>query len=249
MDPFVISLLSGHIGGANKLTKYISNTIGARPIITTASDGMGIEAVDLFAIKNNYYIEDIDSVSKITALMVNNKKVALLSEDEKIIKYKNIRLIKDLSDIDKQTEGIIIVSSKEKTPKSQIQTTILRPKVINVGLGSKKGVPKAIVIKAIEKALLNKGLSKNSICTFATVDIKAKEVGIIEAAKHFNSPLKIFTREEIKKVDDKFKGSKFVKNTLGVSCVSAPCAYLLGGEVILEKFIYKGVTISLSRIE
>lgn len=114
---FVISLLSGHIGRANELTNFISDKIGANPVITTASDGRGIDSVDMFAKHNNYFIEDIHTLSKITALMINNKKIGLYSEDNKKIKYDKLEYINNLSNIDKDIEAIIIVSSKESLLK------------------------------------------------------------------------------------------------------------------------------------
>lgn len=67
-------MLSGHIGGANTLSKEIGNIIDAKPIITTASDSRGIEAVDMYAIRNNLYMKNMNSVKKITALMIEGKK-------------------------------------------------------------------------------------------------------------------------------------------------------------------------------
>lgn len=78
------------------------------------------------------------------------------------------------------------------------------------------------------------------------MDVKADEKGIIEAAEFFKSPLTIFKRKEIKEVQDKFEKSQFVLDTIGVTSVSEPCAYLLGGEMILNKFKHNGVTISLA---
>lgn len=243
---FVISLLSGHIGGANDLTNYITDKIGATPVITTASDARGIHAVDIFAKENNYFIEDINSLSKITALMVNDKKIGIFSEDSNKIKYDNVEYINSLSNIGSDIKAIIIVSCKKEVDKMSILNTILRPRLINIGIGARKDIATSLVIEAIENALDQKGLSKNSIKAIGTVDVKAEEKGIIQAAEFFRSPLRIFSREEIKRVEDRFEKSQFVEATIGVSSVSEPCAYLLGGQMILNKYKYKGVTISLA---
>ena len=243
---FVISLLSGHIGGANKLTSYVTKKIGASPVITTASDARGIDSVDMFAKENDYFIEDIQSLSKITALMVNDKKIGLFSEDNNKIKYENINYVDSLTKIPKDIQGLIIVSSKKEFEKISILNTILRPRLINIGIGARKDIQTNLVIKAIEGALDQKGLSKNSIRSIGTVDVKTDEKGIIEAAEFFRSPLIIFNKEEIKAVQDKFQKSQFVLDTIGVSSVSEPCAYLLGGQMILNKYKYKGVTVSLA---
>ena len=76
---FVISLLSGHLGGANALTEKIAKLLGAVSVITTASDGRNIEAVDLFAQKNNYAILSMKDAKIITSLMVDGKTIGFYS--------------------------------------------------------------------------------------------------------------------------------------------------------------------------
>ena len=80
------------------------------------------------------------------------------------------------------------------------------------------------------------------------MDIKKDEIGIIESARHFNVPLKIISRDEIKKIEDKFETSDFVRKTIGVGAVSAPCSILAStkkGDILIEKFRKDGVTISV----
>ena len=78
LGKFSISLLSGHIGGANKLSKWAASIIGAMPVITTASDGRGIEAIDNFAMDNGYEIESMEDAKTIMAMMINDKNAAML---------------------------------------------------------------------------------------------------------------------------------------------------------------------------
>ena len=108
---FSISLLSGHLGGANELAKWIGNKIIAIPVITTASDNRNIEAVDLFAKKNNNHTDNIKALTKVSAMMVNEKNIGFYSEDDKIIDYPNLEIIQDLENIDSNIQGAIIVSS------------------------------------------------------------------------------------------------------------------------------------------
>ncbi|NLY46902.1 MAG: cobalt-precorrin 5A hydrolase [Tissierella sp.] len=243
---FSISLLSGHLGGANGIAKSIGDYIGATTVITTASDNRGIDSIDLFAKENDYDIEDLSTVTKITSMMVNNKTVGIYTEDEKLINYPNLIRIDDLNNIDPSIEGIIIITSNKEINFLDIPYTILRPKNINIGIGCRKGVEVEIVMEAIELALKEKKLSNKSIRSMGTVEIKKDEAGIIKAAAHYNCPLEIFTIEEILPLEDLFQKSQFVKDTIGVYSVSEPCAYLLGGKPILGKFIHKGVTISIN---
>ena len=243
---FSISLLSGHLGGANELAKWIGNKIIAIPVITTASDNRNIEAVDLFAKKNNYHIDNIKALTKVSAMMVNEKNIGFYSEDDKIIDYPNLEIIQDLENIDSNIQGAIIVSSQKIKPLN-VPHVILRPKNINVGIGCRKGVDGERIIEAIKQAFEEADISTKSIKAIGTIEVKKDEKGIIEASKHFNCPLNIFTIDQIKNIEDKFEKSQFVKDTIGVYSVSEPSAYLLGGTLIARKSKYNGITISISK--
>lgn len=243
---YAISLLSGHIGGANDLANYIAEKLNALPIITTASDSRGIESIDLFAKTNDYYMEDMNSITTITSMMVNGKKIGFYSEGDKVIKYHNLVIIEDLNDLEEDIEGLILVTSNILN-NINIPNTFLRPQNINIGIGCRKGIEGSRIIEALENSLNKVNLSWKSIKSVGTVEVKKDEAGIIEAAKFFNCPLKIFTVEDIKEVEDMFEKSQFVKDTIGVFSVSEPVAYLLGGELITRKLKHNGITISISK--
>lgn len=244
---FCISLLSGHIGGANQIAEDIANEINATPVITTATDNRNIESIDMFAKSNSYFIEDLQSITKITSMMVNEKTIGLYTEEGNCIDYGNTIIVRDLKDIDPKIQGIIIVSSQEKIKDMSIPFTILRPKNINIGIGCRKGVETSRIINAIKDEFHSHDLSTKSIRAIGTVEVKKDEKGIIEASSYFNCTLKIFSVDEIRAVEDNFSKSQFVKDTIGVYSVSGPVASLLGGEIMKEKSKHNGITISISK--
>lgn len=247
MGKFSISLLSGHMGGANDIAEKIGSFIGAAPIITTASDNRGFQALDNFAKNNSYYLEDKKYLTRIMGMMVNGKKIGLLSPEKIKMDYPNIENLEDIKDL-KNIEALIIIDGKNIDELSlTIPFIKLRSKDINIGIGCRKGIETNRIIEAIEGELKALDITRSRIKAIGTVEVKKDEKGIIEAAKYFKSPLKIFTIEDIKKVEDRFKKSEFVKKTIGVYSVSEPAAYLLGGELIVKKAKHKGITISISK--
>ncbi|TJX13539.1 cobalt-precorrin 5A hydrolase [Tissierella creatinini] len=248
MGKYSISLLSGHLGGANEMAKVIGENIGAISVITTSSDNRGIDSLDIFAKRNNLHMENMDSITKITAMMVNEKKIGLYSEILQDLNYNHLEIVEDLNSIDRSLDGIIIISSKVDLGTIPIPYTVLRPKNINIGIGCRKGIEAEEIIKAITVSLMNKNLSINSVKAMGTIEVKKNEIGIIKASEHFKCPLKIYSIEDIKEIEDMFQKSQFVKDTIGVYSVSEPCAYLLGGELITGKARYNGVTISITRV-
>lgn len=251
---FIISLLSGHLGGANSLTERLAEKLDAIPVITTASDSRGIEAIDLFAQKNDYHMENMKMVTEVTRKMVDGKNILFFSERAEKINYNNLILLNDIEkfELEDQVDGAIIVTSKnidiDKRLKD-IPVCILRPKNLNIGIGCKKDMPKERIIQAIEDLFSELNLSTKSIKNIGSVEVKKNELGIIEAAKYFGVDFKIFTIDEIGKVDNKFNKSEFVKKTIGVYSVAEPSAYLLGGEFLSMRTTHEGITLSVTKEE
>ncbi len=244
---YCISLLSGHIGGANDLTDYISKNMGTVGVITTATDGRGIESVDIFAKRNNYYMMDMKSITTITSLMVNGKKIGFYTEDKNKIDYNNLFEIEDLNKIDKDIHGLIIISSDKIKDEFNIPHTQLIPRNINIGIGCRRGVEKSRIIQAIEDSFEENNLLLEGIREMGTIEVKQDEIGIIESAKYFQVPLNIYSLEEVGKIDYMFEGSDFVKKTIGVYSVSEPVAYIMGKNMISRKSKHNGITISISK--
>lgn len=225
---FIISLLSGHLGGANRAAEVLGKIIGAVPVISTASDVSGKIAVDTVAVKIQGKLESLESAKKVTSLIVAGKNV-------------DIKVPENISD--ENPQGIIIVSNRRN-----IEVSKIIPKNIIVGIGCKRGKKGAEIITAVKNAFEKYNLCGESIRKFATVDIKADEQGILETAEFFKKELVIISRDEIKKIEKNFEQSEFVKKTLGVGAVSAPCAFLGSkreGRFLAEKLEYEGITISI----
>ena len=228
---FVISLLSGHLGGANELTYSLADILNLIPIITTSSDITGKIAVDSIAQKLNAELEDLKSAKDVTSLIVDGKKVNIfLPQNVKISKNAN-------------SDGIILLSNRKK-----LEITKICPKNIILGIGCKKGTKAENILAAIENIMNKYNLDIKAIKHIATVDVKENEKGLMEAAKFLDLDLKIISRDEIKKVQEQFEGSDFVESNIGVRAVSEPVAFLSSsqnGEFIAMKEKYNGITISI----
>ncbi len=240
---FVISLLSGHLGGANQLTYKISSALNLVPVITTSSDITGKIAVDTIAQKLNAELEDLKSAKDVTSLIVDGKKVDILLPAN--VKFKNFKgatassglspFTVGLHPTPQNTEKILLENNKENknidgaiivSNRKNVEITRIFPKNLILGIGCKRDTKKEDILFAIEDVLDNHNLSFNSVKHFATVDLKADEVGLIEAAKELNRELKIIYRDQIIKIENFYEGSDFVKKNIGVRAVSEPVAIL-----------------------
>ena len=228
---FVISLLSGHLGGANEECKKIANGIGAIPIITTASDVGGKIAVDTLSQKIKAKLENLEDAKRVTSLIVNGENVS-------------IHLPKNIVENDKICAGAIIVSNRKN-----IEISKIIPKNIILGIGCKRNTPKEKIIEKISYVMETQNLEMSSIKRSASAWVKSDEIGLLEAMEELNIPIEFFEKEEILKMENLVEErSEFVKNQIGVYGVSEPCAYLASskrGSFLVKKVKLEGVTISI----
>lgn len=242
---FVISLLSGHLGGANELALKVAELIKAQPVITTATDNLGLIAPDMIAKDNNLIIDDLKKAKIIASKLVEGQTVAFI--DEK----KLLAVPKGYVDGEKllTVPNIVYVTNKLNLPEkfmySSIEALKLIRKDIILGIGCRKDYNSDKMRKTIMEALVKENIDIRSVKAIATVEIKKEERAIIELAEFLNCPINIFTVDEIKKVQHKYDGSDFVEKTIGVRAVCEPAVELSKGRLLTVKLSLDGMTLCI----
>lgn len=242
---YVISLLSGHIGGANNLAIEIAKIIGAEPIITTATDNLNIVAPDSYAKEHGLILEDMKTAKEISTMLVEGKRVAFIDRQEKYSTPKGY--IEDING----AEGAVIVSNEENIEEELINnkpTLKLIRRNIVLGIGCRKDFDDTAMKNKVLEVLGEYNLDRRSVLKVATVEVKKEEKAIINLAKELNAEITIFTLEEIRKVHEKYEGSAFVEKTIGVRAVSEPCVELLGAKLKTGKIKCNGMTLCIGEI-
>lgn len=242
---FIISLLSGHLGGANKWAKNLSELTQSIPVITTASDSRGFQSLDLFAKENMYVIEDLSRLTPVAGAMVNGESVAFYSEYKEEIDYSNLVRVENINKLGNFNFSIVI-TEKDNLPKNK-NIAILRPKNIHLGIGAKKGADIKDLEFLIESTFKELHLSKLSIADIASIDIKKEEQALIELSNKLNVPFITYTAKELLPFEEFCQGSEFVKKMVGVSSVSCTSALKGARNILLDKSSYKGFTLSITK--
>ena len=241
---YAISLVSGHIGGANKVAEEIGVIMGGQAIITTASDNKTIESVDMLAKRLGLHVDNYEYAKLVTSCMVNGKSVGYIDEYGILNNRKNI---------DGSESAIIYIGNKEKLDIDAKNKTIVKltRKCLIIGVGCRKATEPEKLIAAVENILNENNLSPRAIRGIATIDLKGKEPAIIQLSRHYNVELNILSREDIKSVEDRFENSAFVKETIGVGSVCEPAAYITSnyGKRIIPKVKAGGITVSVYEVQ
>ncbi len=239
---YVISLLSGHLGGANDLALKVAEICGAEPVITTATDVHGKMGIDSLARKYFLQIEDYKNIKAINSALVQDIRVELYVPTEYDFLFNDLRINESYL----KKEWL----NKEIKAVYEDRSIILSPRKMIVGIGARKGISKAKVMGALKNSIKMLGLSLERINTLATVEIKKDEQGIIKTAEDLDIPLEIVGIDHIKSLNHPhISSSKFVEEKFEIPGVCEPAALFVAGEnsdLIFKKTAYDGVTIAIA---
>ena len=241
---FVIPLLSGHIGGANELADQLALKLHSVPVITTATDLNGLFAVDVFAVKNNLCITNMEYAKKISAAVLKHEKIGITSE----LALKGT-LPDYITPAIKQDYGICISLDEKRNPFPK--TLNLIPRVITLGIGCKKGKSLEAIEDLVLEVLELQHISIHAVRNVATIDLKKEEQGLLEFCEKYKLELIIYSSTQLEEVTGNFTESEYVKKVTGIGNVCERAAILGSsyGQMIQEKTAKDGVTVSLARRE
>jgi cobalt-precorrin 5A hydrolase len=130
-----------------------------------------------------------------------------------------------------------------------ITTTTEAAKNLIVGVGMRRGKSAKEVVAAVTEALAEVKAAPDDVRFLASVDIKADEEGLIEAAAKLGLSLRLISSEDIRETFREFDHSEFVWSEVNLPAVSEPCALLAGRrtKLILKRKIYGGVTVAIAK--
>ena len=224
---FVIPILSGHAGNANKLAEIFADLLDAIPVVTTSSDVNDSFSVDTFAVENRLSIMDKKGIKKVSSRALENKKVTL-----------------SIKDYPPKVPVDVIVADETDAEHS----LLLKPKMYTVGLGMKKDKDPSEVEEFFLETLAQNGLDVSDVYALCTIDIKEAENAIINLRDKYRIPVLSFDAELLNKAPGEYSSSEFVRETTGVDNVCERAAVLGSGcgELILKKTAKNGMTIAIA---
>jgi cobalt-precorrin 5A hydrolase len=251
---FVISVLSGHLGGANELTQTIAEKLNAIPVITTAADVNKTIAVDLLGRDLGWKIDDDSTVTKISAHMVNEEKIGVYQDAGKINWFKelpkNVKIYESLVDLkESNSKGHLIISDKIMNDDFVNDSVIYRPPSLVIGIGLHWETSKEKIKNGIDICLTKFNLSPKSIAKLVSIKKPSDVQGLIDIGKEMGVPVEYVDKEELSHVSVP-NPSQTVKAFEGTSSVSEAAAIKVSGDkLIVEKQKFPpDLTIAIARI-
>ena len=253
---FVISVLSGHLGGANELSNEIAEKMGSTPIITTAADVNKTIAVDLVGREFGWKINDDSNVTRISAFMVNKEKIGVFQNTGKKEWWKgklpeNITFFSDMKELkDSDSKAYLIITNDEINDEEvEKDSVVYRVPNLVVGIGLHWNTSKETILNGVNETLEKFELKQNQIARFVSIKKDKDVIGLIELGKEMNVPIEYIDREELATITAP-NPSKTVQAFEGTASVSEAAAIKSSeGELIVEKQKFPpNLTVAIARI-
>jgi cobalt-precorrin 5A hydrolase len=256
----VISVLSGHLGGANELTKEVAAALDARAIITTASDVQKTIPVDLFGQRFGWIWDSAEKLTPVSASVVNEEHVAVVQESgernwwpyetalpERIIVYPSIE-----EALQAKPQAALVVTHRmlnQSEMRILENGIVYRPKVIALGIGCNRGTAAAEIEQVITETLAELSFSLKSVKAICTISLKKDEIGLIEVVEKYGWEFVHYEPEELNQAKIEAPSDTVFKYT-GAYGVSEPAVriYTKAEQLELIKKKSGNVTISVGVI-
>jgi len=256
---YAISLLAGHIGGANELADLIGQTSGAIPVITTATDVNGKPAADLLAVKLHKKIQPFATLKCINGAIANGDLVLFFIDTTlpnqefywQVAENLGITLqnIENISTMDYDA-AVLITDRPLDVKKPHVYLSSI---ALAVGIGCRRGTAKEDILAAVNDACHRIGYNNKSIGIIGSTIIKQDEVGLLAVIEELAVPSQFFINNQLQDCIDKYQldVSSFVKKQVGVGNICAAAAILAGqtGKLLLPKTKYKAVTVAIAPVK
>ena len=251
----VISVLSGHVGGANDLARQVAAIIGGHEVITTQSDNAGLWALDTLAERFNWAVASNDDMNECIFAFVNREPTALLMEVcddgtdylEKTLP-EHVTIVKSLEEVDpKKFKLVILVTPYNLCVPYGVLELHFVPMIASLGFGlASHPDDYEKIYDQIDEAMSQIGVLP-CYKRYCTIDVKQDEEFCAMLEDEYNEELVFYTAEELAKVDVP-NPSKTVEKHVGTPSVCEAAAILgaNNGKLIVPKVKGKNWTAALA---
>ncbi len=249
---FAVSLLSGHMGGANLLAREVASITGGTPVITTATDTRGLPAFDILAQETGCRIENLAAVRSIHSALLEGRTVQVV--DPVGVLCPRLAAHQDLfAFFDEIPEGgtgsqptVYAGESPKHLPSDWL---VLRPRTLVLGIGCNRGTGAQEILDLIHEVLDEADLSPLSVSLLASVSEKQDEPGILEAAQGLHAEIMWFPAVTLTAMSVP-NPSETVRRHLGTPSVAeaAALAASRASRLLVPKRKAKNVTMAVARL-
>ncbi len=263
---FCVSLISGHVGGADRLAQDVARHLGATPVITSASHASGTLAVDLMGREFGWRLAaSPTTVTRASAAVINGQPVGVWQGagepgwwPHETPLPENITVYPALSDLAASACAVALIITDTSEPSESLLAdkiiVVYRPRSLIAGMGCRRGVPVEELESLLAETFQENGLSLECLAGIATAELKRGEPGLEQLAQRHGVPLSFFPAAELNKVFETNPGaitskSERARGLVGIWGVAEPSALLTSGagELLVTRKKTTRATIAVAR--
>ncbi|VVS90816.1 cobalt-precorrin 5A hydrolase [Desulfoluna spongiiphila] len=238
---FAVSLVSGHIGGANRLAEEAAAAVGAVPVITTATDTHGIPSVDGVVSERGLVVENPSAIKTVNMALLEKRKPLL---------WDPMGIYADMADSyapagERAAADVVVDCSSAPAKEGAL---VIRPRRVTVGVGCNRGTDVEEILEVMGKAFEAGNLSHLCLKAVASIDVKADEEGILKAAERLGVPLSFYTKDQLSGTEGVVTPSAAALKHVGTVsvCEAAAIQSANMGPLVVPKVKGKNVTAALA---
>jgi cobalt-precorrin 5A hydrolase len=254
---FAISLLSGHLGGANDLARRLATVSNATPVITTATDVNKLPAWDQAARDAGLTVEPVAHLKTLNRLLLEGAKIGLVDQRRRVAgKFSAVPGVSLYDNFAVATrssaDGLVFVTHRFLPHlQNQPEMLALRPRDLVVGIGCNRDTAAEEIEAAVRHKLKQSFLAFSSIACIASIDAKQDEVGLLEFAERNSLKIEFHSAEDLNKVEIPSPVSLHAQKAVGAKGVCEPAALLSSGmgEMLIRKQKVGNLTLAVAEIQ
>ena len=251
---FAVALCGGHEGGANALAERVADTLGAAPVVTTASDSLGVPALDSLGERIGFRIEEGSDLAAVGAALVSGETVRLVSERRWPIGPLPENVVQNVMPAGRPAVSIpeepggplILITDRLFDVLPTKPAVVYRPPSLVAGIGCSRGASAGEILNLLDSALREAGLSRKSVAALASIDVKSDEAGLLETADALGVPLHFRSAGELDAIEVP-NPSPVVAGAVGTPSVAEAAVLASGAGLVLEKRKSKNATVAIGR--
>lgn len=238
---YAVSLCGGHEGGANELARRVAESLGAEPVITTASEAVDVPSLESLGADLGFIVEESSDLAAVGKALVSGEEVRLISERRWPLEPLPENVVRGGPPVD----GAPAIAVSDRLRDLPRPSALYRPPSLVAGVGCSRGASAEEILDLVRSSLLEAGLSEKSVAYLASVEAKRDEPGLQEAARELGVEMSFYPADELAKIEAP-NPSDAALQAVGTPSVCEAAA-LCGGELIVEKRKSVNATVAIAR--
>ena len=238
---FAVALCGGHDGGANDLAQRVSKTLDATPVVTTASDSLGVPALDSLGDKLGFKLDPDSSLAAVGSAMVSGETINFVSDQ----RWPIGSLPENVVSSESLDAPLVLISDRlVDTPQPAV---VYRPPSLVAGIGCSRGASAEEILTLLKSSLDEAGLSMQSVAALASIDVKRDEAGLLESAERLGVGTHFYAADDLSAVNTP-NPSEVVRAAIGTPSVAEAAVMVSGAELVFQKRKSEMATVAVGRL-